>query len=292
MNILNEIEKGASHIENLKSQVLKANKIQLHSGLEGFESPESFGIYRNTGGKPLGVVGNTFEPCDLVLFLDSIHQSILKSGLDLDISKIKYTEYFDGSKICFTIPYRSSEIKTRMVGDLVDFDFYFKTGFDGKTTQSITFFGKRVWCDNQSANWQKDIDLNMRNTKGNALKLPFFVSEILKIAEMAENYVEGLNNLVKKPIKQSVIDKFLTELTGYDVKDYSTLKTRQRNTLDTINKNIAIEIQNTGDNMFSLLQGITRYTTHDLAEGNKQSILFATPAKMNADAHRFAFSFN
>jgi len=90
MNVLENIENGAAHIANLKTQVLRAKKIQLHSGLEGFESPESFGVYKNTGGKALGVVGSTFEPCDLELFTESIYQSILKSGLDLDVSKIQY----------------------------------------------------------------------------------------------------------------------------------------------------------------------------------------------------------
>jgi len=292
MNVLENIENGAAHIANLKTQVLRAKKIQLHSGLEGFESPESFGVYKNTGGKALGVVGSTFEPCDLELFTESIYQSILKSGLDLDVSKIQYQEFFGGSKVSFDIPYKNYEIQSPMVGDTLKTKLNFKTGFDGKTKMSIGFYSYRIWCKNRAGNWTKDVELSMKNTKGNAEKVMFFVNEIIRAASMADNYVLGLNELVKKPIVQSDIDNFLTELTGYSVKDYTILKTKQRNILDRINERIAIETNNTGKNMFSLLQGITNYTTHVLAKGNEESILYATSAKMNADAHKLAFAMN
>jgi hypothetical protein len=270
--------------------VLQAKKIQLHSGIDGFDSPEAFGIYKHTGGKPLGVVGSQFEPMNLQLFLDAIQHSVLNSGIDLDLTKLTYNEYYGGSKIAFRLPYKKYEIKTPMVGDTLETSLEFRTGFDGKTKMSLGFYSLRLWCANGAKNWKKDVDLAMKNTQGNVSKIAYFTSEIVKAAAMTESHVELLNNAALKSIRQADIDKFMTDLTGYDVKEYNDLTTRKRNILDAINQSVAIEMQNTGNNLFSLLQGVTRYTTHNLAEGDIESILYARANDLNTKAHELVFA--
>jgi len=289
-NLLNSIENGASHIETLKSKVIKAKKIQLHTGLEGFESPEAFGIYRNNGGSPLGVVGKVFEPTDLELFLDAIHHSVLSSGIDLDITKLEYKEYYGGSKVAFVLPYKKYEIQSPMVGDTLATKLCFGTGFDGKTKATLNFSAFRKWCANGAKGWQKDIDLEMKNTANNQAKLLYFTNEIIGAVNGVDRYVGMLNNAAKKNVKQSDIDTFLTALTGYNVKEKSELTTRKRNILDSINRAITVEIQNTGASYFSLLQGITRYTTHDLAKGDEEALLFAHASAMSDKAHSLVFA--
>lgn len=41
---------------------------------------------------------------------------------------------------------------------------------------------------------------------------------------------------------------------------------------------------------FSVLQGITRYTTHDLCNGNIEGLLFDNAAKINQRAHELILS--
>jgi len=289
-NLLATIENGASHIEALKSKVFTAKKIQLHTGLEGFESPEAFGVYKNTGGHALGVVGKVYEPTDLHLFLDAIHHSVLSSGIDLDITKLEYREYYGGSKVSFVLPYKKYEIQSPMVGDTLETKLCFSTGFDGKTTASVNFSALRLWCKNGAKGWQKDINLTLKNTLLNQAKLLYFTNEIIKAVEGVDNYVGLLNNASKKSIKQSEIDAFLTALTGYNVAEKAELTTRKRNILDSINRAIVTEIQNTGASYFSLLQGVTRYTTHDLAKGDEEALLFAHASQMSDKAHQLVFA--
>lgn len=288
MNFLDQISAQVNHIANLKDQVLKAKKVQLHTGIEGFESPDSFGIYKDSGGKPLGVVGSQFEPMNLELYLDCIEKSVLSSNLDLDLSKLTYHEYFDGAKIEFKLPFKKFEIQSPMVGDVLETSLSFRTGFDGKTKMSLGFFSLRLFCTNGAKNWKKDVDLSMKNTLKNQSKILYFTNEIIKASEQVNDYVHLLNETVKKRIVQSDIDKFLTVLTGYNVAEYKDLTTRRRNTLDSINQSVAIEMQNTGANLFSLVQGITRYTTHDLSKGSAENLLFERGAEMNQTAHNLA----
>jgi hypothetical protein len=287
---LNSINSQFNALSAVRSQLFEAKKIQLHSGIEGFNSPNVYGIYKNTGGNALGVVGDVFEPTNLNLFLDSIERSVLNSNLDIDLSKLTFKEYCGGSKVVFRLPIKKYEIKTPMVGDTLETSLEFRTGFDGKTKMSLGFYALRLWCANGAKNWKKDVDLAMKNTTNNQAKIMYFTDEIIKATNMINSHVEVLNKAVNVQVNQSTIDKFLTELTGYDVKEYKDLNTRKRNILDSINGNIAIEMSNTGNNLFSVLQGVTRYTTHELAKGNEEKILYASANTINETAHQLVFA--
>jgi hypothetical protein len=288
MEILDFLETQTTHIANLKDKVLVAKKIQLHSGIEGFASPNAFGIYKDTGGKPLGVVGDVFEPTDLKLFLDAIEHSVLESGVDVDLNQLTYNEY--GSKVVFRLPLKKYEIQSPMVGDALETAIEFRTGFDGKTKLSLGFFSYRLWCSNGAKNWQKDVDLAMKNTLNNQAKIMTFTNEIIKVVDMTNAHVNMLNNACLKAVTQKEIDAFMVKLTGADVKGNKEISTRQRNILDAINGAVAIEMQNTGANLFSLLQGVTRYTTHSLASNDMEKILYAKPSALNQTAHELVYA--
>ena len=59
--------------------------------------------------------------------------------------------------------------------------------------------------------------------------------------------------------------------------------------MDAINNSVAIEMQNTGANLFSLLQGVTRYTTHEAANGSEEKLMFTSAAKTSDLAHQLIF---
>ena len=290
MELLQTIEAQNSHINNLKNQVLQAKKLRLPQPMEGFDAPNAYGIYKHTGGKCLGVVGKDFEPCNLQLFLDAIEHSVLSSGVDIDLTQLTYNEYYNGSKVVFRLPLKKYEIATPMKGDVLETALEFRTGFDRQTKMSLGFYALRLWCANGAKNWQKDVALSMKNTKGNQAKLAYFTNEIIKVVDMTATHVEMLNKASLKPVSQAEINSFFKELTGYDMKEYNDLSTKARKIMDAINEATAIEMQNTGANLFSLLQGVTRYTTHNLGENNMEKILYATSNKLNQKAHELVFA--
>lgn len=286
MQQFNNIAGTMDTIQAIKNRVIKPIKVQLHPNREGFESPDSYGIYRNTGGTPLGVVGSVFEPMNLELFVDSIAESILKCGCDLDVNKLSYTEYCGGSKVIFDLPYKSVKLDTPQKGDVTEYKLQFKTGFDGLTKISLGFMSFRLWCANGAGNWKQDIAINCKNTSGNQMKVTTFVNEIHKCLEGIEAHTDQLNKLVLKTITKKDVDAFLLRLTGYDLEDTKAMNGKRRAIMDRLYAAIGIETANTGMNEFSLLQGITRYTTHDLAGRSEEAMLFTNAAKMNRTAHQ------
>jgi len=166
----------------------------------------------------------------------------------------------------------------------------FFTGFDGLTKTSLTFSSLRLVCLNGAKNWKSDISLSFKNTIGNIGKIAYFGDQISKVLTEQVEYKNLLNSLASKQVSQSQVDTFLLKLLGYNQKSYKELTTRKRNILDKINQSVAIEERQLGMTPYTLLQGITRYTTHELAGGDKDLLMFDTPAKLNQEAHVHALA--
>lgn len=270
----------------IRPQLIQAKKIQLHSGMEGFDSPDSYGVYRHTGGKPLGVVGSVYEPPDLSLFLDLITGSLDRCADWLDQDKLEYAELKGGSKIRISIPGPQLEVKSKVVGDVISTRIDFITGFDGLTKRSLSHFTRRLICANGTTRATQDIALSFKNTPGNQGKWAYFCDEILRVLNDTTAYQDWLNRAVTKKVTQAQIDAFFESLLGYSQTEYKELTTRKRNILDAINQTTAIEMQQVGANAYALLNGVTRYTSHNLAGGNMDLLMTDNPAKLNKTAHQ------
>jgi hypothetical protein len=236
------------------------------------------------------VVGKSFNPLNLDLLLDSVIHSILESELDLDVNKLEYTEYKKGAKIAFSVPLKTYEIKkSRMVGDLIESKLLFKTGFDGKTMTSVSYFTKRLWCKNGASSWKSDYNVAFKNTTNSQNKIFNLCEGIVQINADVENYIQLLNDLALKPITVDMENEYFQRVFGINRQTYLEEKTRRQNVLNSIHEVTAIELKNTGDNLFSLLQGTTRYLTHNVASQSEEALMYSGAALTNTLAHKVAF---
>lgn len=284
-NILESIEKEYTRVEEIRKTLPEIKKIKLHTGLTGFDSPNVYGIFKNTGGNALGISKESYTPVNLQMLLDVLVESITSTGLDLNLNDLEYKEYKGGKKVTFSLPLQKFELKTPMVGDILETKLVFTTGFDTMTKSSISYFTKRLWCLNGASRYDNGYAVSYKNTKNNADKYLMFTDEIVKTSLDVSNYVEKLNILAKKTISQKEIDDFYMNIFGINRTTYTESHKRSQNIFDRINECVAIEEGNTGMSAFSLLAGVTRYTTHELAE-NDEDLMFSTPAHINSLAHQ------
>lgn len=278
--LIADLEQGFKAANETKSKLIERKLVQLVPNLEGFEAPTSFGVYRETGGAPLGVVGKDYQPISLNNFYDTIEENCLECGLD--VSQIEYNEYKGGAKVSFSIPLKTKVLKSGASDDILDARLLFITGFDGMTKTSLNFETFRQICSNGMKGWAKDMSLSFKNTKGNMGKDTLLVKEIYKGLQAYESHVDFLNHVSQINISKSELKAFAMSVTGYKSDDVMT--TRKANILDRIVEDIEIEMQTTGQTAFSLLQGITRYTTHNLTGSGVESTLFGTANKLNHKA--------
>lgn len=284
LDFLSSLEQQFNNIGQIREQLIRPKKIQLHTGIEGFNSPDSFGIYRHTGGHALGVVGSRYEPQDLELFLDSVTHSLMDCGQNYDLSKLKYKEYKDGQKVSFEIPSNEFQIQSPVKGDVFQTKIQFFTGFDGLTKTSITFSVLRLWCENGAKSWQNELNLSFKNTKGNVGKTGFFCSEIAKIDAQIDNYKELLQLAAQRKVTKNEINRFMEIVIGISQDTYNEQNGKKRAIFDRVNASTLIEQNELGNTAYALLQGITRYTTHVIGNG-PDSVQFDNPAAINKAAH-------
>src|SRR6476620_7074044 len=95
-NMLGSTEK---HLDEIRNRFFEVIKLQLHPNIEGFNSPQSFGIYKGTGGEALSVMGKDFVPMQQREFLDSIIHTVFECGADLDLETLEFKEYKGGRQI-------------------------------------------------------------------------------------------------------------------------------------------------------------------------------------------------
>jgi hypothetical protein len=287
MQTIELIENQSNQIEMLKSKILKPVKLKLHTGIEGYQSPRAYGIYSKSGGLCLGVVGENFYPMDLEQFLDSIVYSLISSGIDFDISKLDYSEFKNGAKVNFNIPLKRHEVKSKMIGDIIDSKLVFKTGFDGQTRCSLSYMTYRLWCKNGAARWQSDYAISFKNTKNNNYKVMSFVDSIIKISNEVDSYIEVLNRLNELNVNDEYINNYINSVFGFNPKEYNDMTKKRQAVMDKINESILIEMNNTGANKFSLLQGVTRFLSHNY---NSDNLIYGVANKLNSLAHTLILS--
>lgn len=289
--LLETIELESSKVEELRAKLPIIEKISLNTGLDGYNNPSVFGIYKKGGGDCLGISKESYAPANLSLFLDTIVNSITETGLDLDVDKMEYREYKGGKKVTFRVPLKEFEIDSPMKGDILKSSLLFTTGFDTQTKSSLTYSTYRMWCSNGAKKWQNDYALSFKNTKGNADKYLLFTEQIIKTNEDVEEYVKSLGQLAKKPISPEQLDEFYLRITGVNKHNYEEAHGKSQNIFNSLQNAVMIEANNTGMNAFSLLQGGTRFATHQLAEV-EEDLYFGNAATFNQTAHQLIYNLN
>lgn len=277
-NLLEEIETQFTKVKELKNRLPIIEKIPLSVGLEGYSVSNVYGIYKQGGGQCLGISKESFKPANLSLFLDTIVNSCIEADLNLDVDKIEYKEYKGGKKVTFRVPLKDFEIESPQKGDILKSSLLFTTGFDTQTKSSLTFSTYRVWCSNGRAAWENQMGLSFKNTKNNADKYLLFTEQIIKTSQNVEDYVKYLGDLSKRTITQEQLDDFYLRLTGTNRHEYDKAHGIVKKNFDAIQNAVMIETNNTGMNLFSLNQAITRHATHNLAEV-EEDVYFGNAAR-------------
>lgn len=254
-----------------------------------FEEPkDSFSIYKHTGGAELGRVGKDYSPQQPKVIFEMLTESLLEANLD--VSKIKYDEFYDGAKIRFNIPLRTIEFKNNAgLGDVTETYLNLATGFDGKTSTSMFISTTRLACMNVMKHPQTEILTKFRNTKGNSTKVVGLIEDITRQIENVNNLEYHFKQLDKIQVNQKMIDTYLSKVLGYKIADYSELPKASQKILDTVNEQIEIEFIDGGSTLFSLYNGITRYTNHHARGHEKKEYLqYASGLKLNDKAMKHA----
>ena len=264
MNITNPIASIESKLFNVVEHQLIPN---TNDG--NFENPTVRGLYKHTGGKPLGVVGANFNATQPKVLFDA-YVDCIGEIRDLDINQLDYQETKEGSKIRFRLKVANYGFRNGS-GRMDDLDTYITltSGYDGLTKTSLAVESYRLICSNGMKVVGTTKVLGIKNVKGNAGKIESICNEMATVigkAKGVEDYFKFLDGI---NVDELTVQKVIKQSFGFNRKDAEISKARLT-TLDEIESSIALEISRSGGNLWGLLNGITHFTNHG---GRKKSDL-------------------
>lgn len=275
--------KEIDHLAKIQKQLMVAKKLKLTTGLVGFDNEKYYGVFNSKGGNILATVTDNYFPTDLNLLFTNIVETIHSFGSRFDLNTLEYNEYAGGKKISISIETDLFEVKSPLVGDVFKNRIIFNTGFDSLTKTSLSFKTLRLTCKNGAKSWKNEIDLAYKNTLGNQSKIGLMTKEVLQINTQLNDYHKELEKLVNMKVSNKGIQDFYFALLGYSYTDYKDLHKKSQTLLDKINESVAIEEKELGMSKYTLLQGITRYVSHELSE---ESLLYGSGQRLSKQAHQ------
>jgi hypothetical protein len=295
--ILATMTNGQTAIENVQTQFFVVEKLQLPAPIDGYELPESFGLYNQTNGKWLGTLGNDMQPMQQQEFLDNIIQTVHECGADLDLSTLKFRRFCGDTRIEFSIqmnPMLFTNVKG--LNEVIDVFVTFTTSYNGSKSNVIGVYTRRKVCSNGLIATKLEGTLKGRNTKGGKSKILSYCEEVADMIENLNVYTDKMVQLDKKVVTPIEIETFKLNLLGYNANTLATSEKPQHakhKILAQIDEAFAIEFERTGETAFGLLQGVTYYTNHMANTSKKYSndeyIRFRTGATTNAKAQKLVF---
>jgi len=283
MDILNKLEAGFKNQSTIEDKLFDVQLEQLVPTKEGFEVPTAFGVYKSTGGQPLGVVGKTYVPTQP----RALYEGLL--DCDIDMANASFNTYKDGARCYFDIPIERLSFKNNMgIADETDVSIRLNTGFDGKTKTTFNVHTHRLICSNGMKVTTTEFSMGFKNTTGNqgkALSICHDVSRILEtITDVKQLYVD----LDSIQINGNIVDKYLARVMDIDKALRSEWTTKKTNIYNNVMGSIQTEFERTGTTAFGLLQGITHYTNHVASvSGSDDYLLGGTGGKTNDKALKF-----
>jgi hypothetical protein len=288
MEILNLISSGNANIESIKGKLFDVVKVPLITGLEGFNNPDSFGVYRATGGDALGSVGKDFTPTQPKLLFDEFENCLYQT--DCDFNDVSYLELKGGKKIVFEAPIKTIGF-TNLKGeeDEMIVKINLATGFDGLTKTSLFISCFRMVCTNGMKAWRTEFAVSFKNTKGNVGKASSLCNDIAKATDSINDFEAYIRQLNRVSVNQAKVEEFLTKTLGYSDNLKEELGTRKQNILNLVQESIDLEFSRTGATLWGLVNGITHYTNHVAkTEDRNDYLLVGGGLKLNDLAQKVA----
>lgn len=271
-------------LNGIIENIFDVQKIQLISSINGYEQPESYGVYNTSNKKCLGVVGGQYTPTQPAELLSNFIECLDGNGVDAE--EMTYKELKGGSKVLFNAPYKKiSFINKKGIEDESIISINIQTGYDGLTKTSLFLSMYRMICSNGMKANTTEFTVSYKNTTGNKHRINSLCPDVTKSLNMFDDLESLILHLNSVPVNSLVVANFLKDLTGIDVNKKNELSTRSLNIYGDLLRSIEKEFNRTGSTAWGLLNGVTYYTNHvATAESREDYILLDKGASLNNKA--------
>jgi phage/plasmid-like protein (TIGR03299 family) len=216
-----------------------------------------------------------FQNYEMLELLDKVSQ---QTGLPIHKGGL----FGNGKKVYIQL--QSHEFKIQNVGGIWDTISGYVTGinsFDGSTSLSFGPSTKTISCQNTFFGAYKEMGTKIRHTKNMGIKIDEVCRRIEGVLVEERNNFDNIKRMSETSFEMNTLDSVIRTMfdldRDVDLKDTDKLSGVTRNKLSRFYIDLNGELREKGNNVWGLMSGVTKYTTHSVVKGdNSEKKMFGS----------------
>lgn len=291
-----------TRMNNIKEQtqeLLKAHGLDFHihklpltAVHDGQVIPSTyFGLYNDKSGEIINTVKDSYT----ISQNSDVVEAVLRGSQRYGNLAVEKAHSFNGG--------RRTHIALRIEGDAKVGNDTIKRyvtiidSNDGSSGLLVGIGDFTISCKNQFYTFAEDGRMRARHTSSIEQKIAQIETMVGKQLEASMRLMELYKTFQSTAVSRDLAHKMVNHILGFDKTTDKVLldeqSTRSINAMETLYKNIEIEMNSKGNNVWGLHSGVTRWTTHDKSaprrdNGRLESMAVGTNYKTNHQSLQFA----
>lgn len=216
-----------------------------------------------------------FQNYEMLELLDKVSQ---QTGLPIHKGGL----FGNGKKVFIQL--QSHEFRIQNVGGVWDTISGYVTGinsFDGSTSLSFGPSTKTISCQNTFFGAYKEMGTKIRHTKNMGVKIDEVCRRIEGVLVEERNNFDNIKRMSETSFEMNTLDSVIRTMfdldRNVDLKDTDKLSGVTRNKLSRFYIDLNGELREKGNNVWGLMSGVTKYTTHSVVKGdNSEKKMFGS----------------
>ena len=216
-----------------------------------------------------------FQNYEMLELLDKVSQ---QTGLPIHRGGL----FGNGKKVFIQL--QSHEFRIQNVGGIWDTISGFVTGinsFDGSTSLSFGPSTKTISCQNTFFGAYKEMGTKIRHTKNMGVKIDEVCRRIEGVLVEERNNFDNIKRMSETSFEMNTLDSVIRTMfdldRDVDLKDTDKMSGVTRNKLSRFYIDLNGELREKGNNVWGLMSGVTKYTTHSVIKGdNSEKKMFGS----------------
>lgn len=248
-------------IADISTQMYDVVKVPNEVYGDIYFQPDTFTVYKETGGYPLGTVKDRYFPIQPSVLLDAAVDCMSEARVSYD--KLEFHQYKNSSKISFRFPLGTISFKNiRGKEDETELYVNIFNGYNGATKVRMFISTYRLICSNGMKAWRSETVGGFVNAESNQYNAEKFIKNLYKVIDKTETMKEHYEIMNRREINAEETKEFVLKALNLPDIEYADLSTRAKNNFKDAMDSVELEFERTGTTAYGLLNGITHFTNH------------------------------
>jgi phage/plasmid-like protein (TIGR03299 family) len=226
----------------------------------------------------LGLHSDGYQPFQNYEMLELLDKVSQQTGLPIHRGGL----FGNGKKVFIQL--QSHEFRIQNVGGVWDTISGYVTGinsFDGSTSLSFGPSTRTISCQNTFFGAYKEMGTKIRHTKNMGVKIDEVCRRIEGVLVEERNNFDNIKKMSETQFEMNTLDSVIRTMFDIsrevDLQDTDKMSGVTRNKLSRFYIDLNGELREKGNNVWGLMSGVTKYTTHSVIKGdNSEKKMFGS----------------